>query len=76
MYTFILKENALTDNLLLLAEKNHIFKGGYIAIIKEYEYLNEWGDREIIKKFRSHERLLQYIDKNYKDFEQEIYFDH
>ena len=41
MYTFILKENVLTDNLLLLAEKNHIFKGGYIAIIKEYEYLNE-----------------------------------
>ena len=72
MYTFILRENTLTDNILLLAEKNHILKGGYIAIIKEYTYQNEWSDKENIKKFRSHERLMQYINKNYKDFDQEI----
>ena len=74
MQTFILRENTLTDNLLLLAEKNYIFKGGYIAIIKEYTYQNEWSDKENIRKFRSHESLLQYINKNYKDFDQEIYF--
>ena len=74
MQTLILRENTLTDNLLLLAEKNHIFKGGYIAIIKEYTYQNEWSDKENIKKFRSFDSLTKYIDKNYKDFDQEIYF--
>ena len=74
MQTLILRENTLTDNLLLLAEKNHIFKGGYIAIIKEYTYQNEWSDKENIKKFRSFYSLTKYIDKNYKDFDQEIYF--
>lgn len=76
MQTIVLRENTLTDDLLLLAEKNHIFKGGYIAIIKEYTYQNEWSDKENMKKFRSHERLLQYINKNYKDFDQEIYFNY
>ena len=70
MQTFILRENTLTDNLLLISDKNHIFKGGYIAIVKEYTFKNEWSDKENIKKFRSHERLLQYIHKNYKDFDQ------
>ena len=74
MQTFILRENTLTDSLLLIADKGKIFKDGYIAIIKEYTYQNEWSDKENIKKFRSHERLLQYINKNYKDFDQEIYF--
>ena len=76
MKTYILQENCLTDNLLLIADKGKIFKGGYIAIIKEYTYQNEWSDKENIKKFRSHERLLQYINKNYKDFDQEIYFNY
>ena len=74
MKTYILQENCLSDNLLLIADKGNIFKGGYIAIIKEYTYQNEWSDKENIKKFRSHERLLQYINKNYKDFDQEIEF--
>ena len=72
MKTYILQENCLSENLLLIADKGNIFKGGYIAIIKEYTYKNEWSDKENIKKFRSHERLLQYINKNYKDFDQEI----
>jgi len=38
MYKFILKENVLTDNILLIAEKNKVFKGNYIAIIKEYYF--------------------------------------
>ena len=76
MQTLILQENCLSDNLLLIADEGKIFKGGYIAIIKEYTYQNEWSDKENIKKFRSHERLLQYINKNYKDFDQEIYFNY
>ena len=69
MQTFILQENVLTDNLLLLADEGKIFKGGYIAIIKEYKFQNEWSDREKIKKFRSVNSLTKYIQKNYKNFD-------
>ena len=74
MKTYILQENCLTDNLLLIADKGKIFKGGYIAIIKEYTYQNEWSDKEHIKKFRSFDRLTKYIDKRYKEFSEEIEF--
>ena len=69
MQSFILQENVLTDNLLLLADKGKIFKGGYIAILKEFESQNEWSDREKIKKFRSVNSLIKYIQKNYKNFD-------
>lgn len=62
---FILKENVLTDNVLIIAEKGKIFKGGYIAIIKENEFLNSWQDKETIKGFRNKDRLIEYLDKNY-----------
>jgi hypothetical protein len=66
MLQFILKENVLTDNVLLVAEKNKVFKGGYIAIIKEYSYSSAWSDKEHIKQFRSLKALSKYLDKNYK----------
>ena len=70
MQTFILQENVLTDNLLLLADKGKIFKGGYIAILREFEFQNSWNDREKPnKKFRSVNSLRKYIQKNYKDFD-------
>ena len=69
MQTLILQENVLTDNILLLADEGKIFKGGYIAIIKEYTYQNEWSDRENIKKFRSVNVLRKYIQKKYKNFD-------
>ena len=74
MKTYILQENCLSDNLLLIADKGKIFKGGYIAIVKEYTYQNAWSDKENIKKFRSFDRLIKYIDKRYKDFSQDIEF--
>jgi len=64
-FEFILQENVLSDNILLLPAKGRIFKGNYIAIIKEYSFQNEWSDKEIIKKFRSKEQLFKYIDKKY-----------
>ena len=70
---FILKENVLTDNILILAEKNKIFKGGYIAYINEYVYANEWGDRLIQKKFRSQKSLLKYLSKFYPEFDSDIF---
>jgi hypothetical protein len=59
----------LTDNVLLLAEEGKVFKGNYIAIIREYTYLNSWSDKESITKFRSKERLSDYISKKYPEFE-------
>jgi hypothetical protein len=69
METYILKENVLTDDLLIMASENKVFKGNYIAIIKEYTFLNSWSDQLSVKKFRSQKRLENYIDKNYPEFE-------
>jgi hypothetical protein len=62
---FILRENVLTDNILILPNKGKIFKGGYIAIIKENRFKNAWADEESIKRFRSKDRLISYLDKHY-----------
>ena len=51
MQQFILKENVLTDNVLTVPSKGKIFKGNYIAIIKENTFLNAWQDKETVKKF-------------------------
>lgn len=67
MREFILRENVLTDNVLAIPDKGKIFKGGYIAIIKEYEFLNSWQDKEIIKRFRSVNRLQSYLNKVYPE---------
>lgn len=67
MKQFILKENVLTDNILSVAFKGMVFKGGYIAIIKEYTYANAWSDKETFYRFRSKERLFAYLQKNYPE---------
>ena len=64
---FLLRENVLTDNILLIPNKGKIFKCGYVAIIKEYKFQNEWSDKEIIKRFRSKDRLISYLDKHYPE---------
>jgi hypothetical protein len=66
---FILRENVLTDNVLLLADEGKVFKGGYIAIIKEYTFQNAWSDKLGVKRFRNEDRLNKYLNKNYPDFE-------
>ena len=70
---FILKENVLTYNILILAEKNKIFKGGYIAYVNEYVYANSWSDRLIQRKFRSKKSLLKYLSKLYPEFDSDIF---
>lgn len=62
-----LRENVLTDNILFIPNKGKIFKGGYIGIIKEYQFQNEWSDKEIVKRFRSKDRLISYLDKHYPE---------
>lgn len=66
---FILRENVLTDNTLILADEGKVFKGGYIAIVKEYTYQNSWSDKLGVKRFRNEERLNKYLDKHYPEFE-------
>jgi hypothetical protein len=66
---FFLKENVLTNNILLIPSKGKIFKGGYIAIIKEYEFQNSWSDKETIKRFRNLNTLNTYLDKQYPETE-------
>lgn len=69
MREFILRENVLTDNVLAVPDKGKIFKGGYIAIIKEYEYANPWQDEEKVYQFRSIDRLNKYLNKQYPQVE-------
>ena len=65
MKEFILRENVLTDNTLYLPEEGKVFKGGYLAILHEYKFLNAWGDYKIVKKFRKTKTLNTYLEKNY-----------
>jgi hypothetical protein len=69
MKEFILKENTLTDDVLMLPSVGKVFKGGYIAIIRENKFLNQWQDKETIKRFKSLDRLNNYLNKNYPDAE-------
>ncbi|MFA7289193.1 MAG: hypothetical protein WC055_09960 [Melioribacteraceae bacterium] len=70
MNTFILKENVLTDNVLLIPEEGKVFKGNYIAIVKEYTYQNAWSDKlSNIQRFRTEKSLLKFLGKNYPEFE-------
>ena len=62
---FILRERPLNDDVLKIAPKGKIFKGGYIAILKVYTFKNAWQDNLIIKRFRSLTRLQNYLNKNY-----------
>jgi hypothetical protein len=62
-----LRENVLTDNILMIPDKGRIFKGGYVAIVKEYEFETSWSDKEIVKRFRSVDRLTKYLDKQYPE---------
>jgi hypothetical protein len=67
MYSYLLKENVLTDNVLLVASEGKVFKGGYIATVKENTFLNAWQDKETVKRFRSKEQLFKYLNKSYKE---------
>lgn len=65
----LLQQNVLTDNILTIPDKGKIFKGGYIAIIKENRFKNAWADEEEITRFRSKARLEKYLGKHYSQVE-------
>lgn len=66
-YNYILRQNVVSDNVLIVPPKNYKFKGGYVAIIKENTFLNAWQDIETVKRFRSGSKVQQYLDKRYKE---------
>jgi hypothetical protein len=72
MQTYLLQENVLTDNVLLVADKGKVFKNGIKAIVKENTFLNAWQDKETIKNFRTEKSLMKYLSKNYKEVVFEI----
>ncbi len=72
METYILRENVISDNILMLCNENEIFKlsnGRYIAILKEYSYSTPWTDRETIKRFKKRETLYKYLNRHYPQIE-------
>jgi hypothetical protein len=69
MQQFILKENVLTDDVLLLADEGKVFKGNFIARVKEHTYENAWSDKMNVRSFRSKDALFKYINKRYPHFE-------
>ena len=68
MQAYILSEGVLNDNELLLSDEGKVFKGNFIAIVKEYKFATAWSNKEYIKKFRKHEQLQKYLNKFYPEF--------
>lgn len=74
MESFVLRENVLTDNVLLVASKGKSFRSGIKAIIKENTFQNAWQDKETIKKFRTEKSLMKYLNKHYKEVVEDLDF--
>lgn len=69
MEKYILRENVLSDDTLLLADENEMFKGGFVAILKTYTYGTPWSDFLKVKRFKKRDVLFKYLDKNYPGIE-------
>jgi len=67
MTTYVLKENVLTDDVLIIASEGMHFKGGFKFIVKTNTFQNAWQDKETIKNFRSRNSLLRYLNKYYSE---------
>ena len=71
MRQFILREGVLNDNTLTLADEGKVFKGNYIAILKEYVFASAWHNTEVTTRFRNEKQLHKYLNKNYSETELE-----
>ena len=63
----------IKKRMFKLSEEDYKFKGGYIAIIEQYEYASVWHNNRIVRRFKSFKTLNAFLEKNYKDFEIELY---
>lgn len=59
------------EYILKVAPKGKIFKGGYVAILREYTFQNAWQDKEAVRRFRSFDTLNKYLAKHYTEEEVE-----
>ncbi len=70
MVRYVLEERVLTDNILMIADEGKVFKGGYLAIVQEYEFATTWTGKPLEpKRFKSQKRLFDYIGKAYPEFD-------
>jgi hypothetical protein len=69
METYILRQNVVSYNVLLLANENELFKGHYVAIVKEYTYATPWSDKEHVKRFKKRETLFKFMNRYYPEIE-------
>lgn len=69
MRQFILRENVLSDNVLMVADEGKVFRNGYVAILSEHVFANAWSDKQRVKRFRNEDRLKSYLIKNYSEEE-------
>lgn len=70
--TFVLQENVVTDDVLIIANDGYVFHGGFKAIVKVYVYENCWSDRETIKRFKKLDTLQKYLSKKYPQFDLDV----
>lgn len=68
MTTELLREGVLNDSVIHYPSEGKVFKGGYIAIVEQYNFSNEWSNRQEVKRFRNENRLNKFLDKNYPNY--------
>jgi hypothetical protein len=71
--SYILRDGVLNDDTLHITNAGYSFKGGYVACIEYYTFLNEWANKKHLKYFRNLITLEKYIAKRYPDADIEIY---
>ena len=67
--SYVLFEGVLNDDMLHIAYEGKVFKGGYVAVIEYYTYLNGWNNKKHYKYFRNLITLEKYIAKKYPDYQ-------
>lgn len=70
--SYTLLEGVLNDDILHIANAGYKFKGGYIAILEYYTYLNEWCNKKHFKGFKNMETMEKYINKKYPSHDIEL----
>ena len=67
MYTELIREGVLNDDLLHTAEEGKIFKGGYEAVLEYYTFQNTQSNSKNLRRFKTYENAQKFIEKKYKE---------